>query len=34
MISATALAHGATLVTNNLKQFSRVAGLRLEDWEL
>ena len=33
MIAATALAHGATLVTNNVKEFSRVAGLRLEDWE-
>jgi tRNA(fMet)-specific endonuclease VapC len=33
MIAATALANGATLVTNNLKEFSRVAGLRLEDWE-
>ncbi len=33
IIAATALAHGATLVTNNVKEFSRVAGLRLEDWE-
>ena len=33
MIAATALAHGATLVTNNVKEFSRVPGLRLEDWE-
>ncbi|MFL6237057.1 MAG: type II toxin-antitoxin system VapC family toxin [Thermoanaerobaculia bacterium] len=23
---------GATLVTNNLREFSRVSGLRLEDW--
>jgi len=33
MIAATAVAHGATLVTNNVKEFSRVAGLRLEDWQ-
>jgi tRNA(fMet)-specific endonuclease VapC len=33
MIAATALAHDATLVTNNVTEFSRVAGLRLEDWE-
>jgi tRNA(fMet)-specific endonuclease VapC len=33
MIAATALANGATLVTNNVKEFSRVPGLRLEDWE-
>jgi tRNA(fMet)-specific endonuclease VapC len=33
MIAATALANGATVVTNNVKEFSRVVGLRLEDWE-
>ena len=33
MIAATALANGATLVTNNAREFSRVAGLHLEDWE-
>ena len=31
-IAATALAHGATLVTNNTEEFSRVPGLLLEDW--
>ncbi len=33
MIAATALAHGVTLVTSNVSEFSRVAGLRLEDWD-
>jgi tRNA(fMet)-specific endonuclease VapC len=33
MIAATALAHRLTLVTNNLKEFSRVVGLEYEDWE-
>jgi tRNA(fMet)-specific endonuclease VapC len=32
LISATALSRGATLVTNNSKEFSRVRGLRLADW--
>ena len=27
-----ALADGCTLVTNNLREFERVAGLRLENW--
>jgi tRNA(fMet)-specific endonuclease VapC len=31
-IAATALAHGATLVTNNTDEFTRVTGLLLEDW--
>jgi tRNA(fMet)-specific endonuclease VapC len=34
LIAATARAHNATLVTHNTGEFSRVAGLRLEDWEL
>lgn len=29
MIAATALRHGGTLVTRNVRHFSRVAGLRL-----
>jgi tRNA(fMet)-specific endonuclease VapC len=33
LIAATARAHHAVLVTHNIKEFSRVAALRLEDWE-
>ena len=33
MIAATALANGLTLVTHNAAEFSRVAGLKWEDWE-
>lgn len=32
LIAGTALAHGLTLVTHNTAEFSRVPGLRLEDW--
>ena len=32
-IAATALAHDLVLVTHNVAEFSRVAGLRFEDWE-
>ena len=31
-IAAHALALGVTLVSNNQREFSRVPGLRLEDW--
>ena len=31
-IPATALVHGATLVTNNTGEFSRVTGLTIMDW--
>lgn len=32
LIAGTALAHGATLVTHNTKEFSRVPSLQLVDW--
>jgi tRNA(fMet)-specific endonuclease VapC len=31
-IAAICLCHGLTLVTNNVSEFSRVKGLRVEDW--
>ena len=34
LIAATAIANNLTLVTHNTGEFSRVAGLRLEDWEV
>lgn len=33
LIAAIALAHDLVLVTHNTGEFSRIAGLRLEDWE-
>jgi tRNA(fMet)-specific endonuclease VapC len=33
LIAATALAYDLTLVTHNVREFSRVAGLKIEDWE-
>lgn len=32
-IAAIALANDLTLVTHNTSEFSRVSGLRIEDWE-
>lgn len=32
LIAATALAQGATLVTHNVSEFSRVPGLQVVDW--
>jgi tRNA(fMet)-specific endonuclease VapC len=34
LIAAIALANGMVLVTHNTGEFSRVAGLQLEDWQL
>ncbi len=34
VIAATALAHQVILVTHNTSEFSRVPGLRMEDWEV
>jgi tRNA(fMet)-specific endonuclease VapC len=31
-IAATALVHDLTLVTHNLRDFSHIPGLRLDDW--
>jgi tRNA(fMet)-specific endonuclease VapC len=34
LIAATALAHQLILVTHNTREFTRIAGLQLEDWEI
>jgi tRNA(fMet)-specific endonuclease VapC len=34
MIASIARAHGLVLVTHNTDEFSRVSGLRIDDWEL
>jgi tRNA(fMet)-specific endonuclease VapC len=33
LIAATARAHDLVLVTHNTREFSRVVGLRIDDWE-
>lgn len=33
LIAAIARAHNATLITHNTREFSRVAGLRIADWQ-
>ena len=32
LIGATALHHGLVIVTNNVREFERIDGLRVEDW--
>ena len=34
LIAAIALTNGCTLVTHNTAEFSRVAGLLIEDWQV
>jgi tRNA(fMet)-specific endonuclease VapC len=34
LIAGQALARGLVLITNNLKEFARVNGLRVEDWSV
>jgi tRNA(fMet)-specific endonuclease VapC len=34
LIAAIALTHDLTIVTHNTREFSRVDGLKIEDWEL
>jgi tRNA(fMet)-specific endonuclease VapC len=33
LIGATALHHGLTLVTSNLKHFERMQGIKIENWK-
>jgi tRNA(fMet)-specific endonuclease VapC len=33
LIGATALASGLILVTHNTREFNRISGLQIEDWE-
>lgn len=33
LIAATAVTHELTLVTHNIREFARVPGLEVEDWE-
>ena len=33
LIAGQALARDLTLITHNIREFSRVQGLRIEDWE-
>jgi tRNA(fMet)-specific endonuclease VapC len=33
-IAAIALANNLTLVTHNMREFERIEGLQIEDWEV
>jgi tRNA(fMet)-specific endonuclease VapC len=33
LIAATAMAFGMTVVTHNLREFTRIEGLPVEDWQ-
>jgi len=32
LIAASAISSGAILVTHNIKHFSRIKGIKVEDW--
>ena len=32
LIAATAVSNGMTIVTNNIKHFARIKGIKIEDW--
>ena len=34
LIAGQTMARGLTLITHNTKEFSRVAGLQIDDWEI
>jgi tRNA(fMet)-specific endonuclease VapC len=34
LIAAVARAHNAVLITHNTREFSRITGLQLDDWEI
>jgi tRNA(fMet)-specific endonuclease VapC len=34
LIAATAMSTGCALVTHNTSEFSRVAGLAIDDWQV
>jgi tRNA(fMet)-specific endonuclease VapC len=34
LIAATALVYGMAVVTHNAREFNRIEGLRVEDWQI
>jgi len=34
LIAAVSISAGAVLVTHNIKHFSRITGLKVEDWHV